>query len=132
MPVESENSTMPKVRGYLGEWQELPLSSVADIRFSNVNKVSQSGEIPVRLCNYTDVYNNEYVDANMDYMHATATQTEIDRFGLQAGDVIITKDSETPDDIGIPTVVETTAPDFVCGYHLALIRPNKDLVDSTT
>ena len=43
-------------------------------------------------------------------MHATATRTEIDRFGLQAGDGMITKDSETPDYIGIPTSVDTTAP----------------------
>jgi len=103
----------------------------ADIRFSNVNKVSQPGETPVRLCNYIDVYNKDYICADMDFMHATATPSEIDRFGLQVGDVIITKDSETPDDIGIPAVVDSTAPDLICGYHLALIRPDQDLVDPT-
>ncbi len=116
---------------YLNEWRDAPLASVADIRFSNVNKISQPGEEPVRLCNYTDVYNNDYVTADMDFMRATSTRAEVERFGLQAGDVIITKDSETPDDIGIPAVVDTTAPDLVCGYHLALIRPNQDLVDPT-
>lgn len=131
MSIEGEALTSSRMDEYLNEWQEVPLSSVADIRFSSVNKVSQSGEEPVRLCNYTDVYNNDYVDTDMDFMHATATLAEIARFGLQVGDVIITKDSETPDDIGIPTVVDKTAPDLVCGYHLALIRPNKDLVDPT-
>ena len=116
---------------YLNEWQVVPLTSVADIRFSNVNKVSQPGEEPARLCNYTDVYNNDYVTSDMDFMRATATWLEIERFGLQVGDVVITKDSETPDDIGIPTVVDTTAPDLVCGYHLAILRPNQDLVDPT-
>ena len=116
---------------YLNKWREIPLTSVADIRFSNVNKVSQPGEKPVRLCNYTDIYNNDYVTADMDFMLATATKSEIERFGLQVGDVIITKDSETPDDIGIPAVVDTTAPDLVCGYHLALLRPKQDEVDST-
>ena len=116
---------------YRDEWQEVLLASVADIRFSSVNKVSQPGEQPVRLCNYTDVYNNDYITADMDFMRATATRSEIERFVLQVGDVIITKDSETPDDIGIPAVVDTTAPDLVCGYHLALLRPNKDEVDPT-
>ena len=64
-------------------------------------------------------------------MRASATQPEIVRFGLHVGDVIITKDSETPDDIGIATVIDSTAQDLVCGYHLALIRPNKEEVDPT-
>jgi type I restriction enzyme S subunit len=99
---------------YLNEWREVPLASVADIRFSSVNKVAQPGEEPVRLCNYTDVYNNDYIKADMDFMRATSTRSEIERFGLQIGDVIITKDSETPDDIGIP-----------------LLRPNQEEVDPT-
>lgn len=112
-------------------WRDLPLSAVADIRFSSVDKKSESGEKPVRLCNYTDVYNNDYVTADMHFMRATATITEIDRFRLSVGDVIITKDSETPNDIGVPAVIDSTAPDLLCGYHLALIRPNPQEVDST-
>jgi hypothetical protein len=113
------------------EWRELPLSSVSEIRFSSVDKKSESGEKPVRLCNYTDVYNNDYVTADMDFMRATATVTEIERFGLSVGDVIITKDSETPDDIGVPAVIDTTATDLVCGYHLALVRPKAHEIDPT-
>ena len=132
MPISQTGARMDtEADDYLNEWREVPLTSVADIRFSSVNKVSQPGEEPVRLCNYTDVYNNDYVTADMDFMRATATKSEIERFGLQVGDVIITKDSETPDDIGIPTVVDTTAPDLVCGYHLALLRPKQDEVDPT-
>ncbi len=112
-------------------WDELPLWSVADIRFSNVDKKTESGEHPVRLCNYTDVYNNDYITDEMDFMRATSTQLEIDRFGLKRGDVIITKDSETPDDIGVPTVVDSAGSNLVCGYHLALIRPDKNKVDPT-
>jgi type I restriction enzyme, S subunit len=128
---EWQEVPLASVAEYRDEWQEVPLASVADIRFSSVNKVSQPGEQPVRLCNYTDVYNNDYITADMDFMRATATRSEIERFVLHVGDVIITKDSETPDDIGIPAVVDTTAPDLVCGYHLALLRPNQAEVDPT-
>ncbi len=64
-------------------------------------------------------------------MGATATQPEIDRFGLKIGDVIITKDSETPHDIGVPAVVDSAGCDLVSGYHLALIRPDQDKIEPT-
>jgi type I restriction enzyme S subunit len=112
-------------------WDAKLLWDVAPPRFSNVNKITAPGELPVRLCNYIDVYNNDYIGSDMEFMHATATCAEIDRFRLEVGDVIITKDSETPDDIGVPAVVESTAPDLVCGYHLALLRPRNGDIDPT-
>src|SRR6185437_12387359 len=112
-------------------WRQVPLSAVAQVQFSSVDKRTEGGEKPVRLCNYTDVYNNEYITADMEFMRATATPPEIHRFGLRVGDVIITKDSETPNDIGVSAVVDSTADDLVCGYHLALLRPDTDQVDPT-
>jgi type I restriction enzyme, S subunit len=111
-------------------WHEVPLAAIADIRFSSVDKKSHAGEKPVRLCNYTDVYNNEYIRGDEDFMRATASDPEIARFAVEPGDVIITKDSETPDDIGIPVVIEASLPDLLCGYHLAMIRPKQDRVAS--
>lgn len=110
-------------------WQARSLNDVADIRFSNVDKKTSSSELPVRLCNYTDVYFNDYITADMAFMRASATRSEIVRFGLLPGDVIITKDSETPDDIGVPTLVDSSAPDLLCGYHLAMLRPMPGRVD---
>jgi type I restriction enzyme S subunit len=107
----------------------MPLVAVADIRFSNVDKKSYASEKPVRLCNYTDVFDKEYVRGDEDFMHATASEGEISRFAVKAGDVIITKDSETPDEIGVPAAVLEAPNDLLCGYHLALIRPRADQVD---
>lgn len=114
-----------------GDWRQVPLATVADVRVSSVNKVTRESEQLVRLCNYIDVYNHDYITDNLQFMQATATTAEIERFGLRLGDVIITKDSETPDDISISAVVDYAAPDLVCGYHLALIRPQPQEVDST-
>ena len=83
------------------------------------------GEPAVRLCNYSDVYNNELITEHIDFMACTATEDEIRKFGLLVDDVIITKDSESWDDIGIPALVVETADDLVCGYHLALLRPHE-------
>ncbi|MFG0243613.1 MAG: restriction endonuclease subunit S [Phycisphaerales bacterium JB054] len=111
-------------------WRVASLSDLAEIRFSSVDKKSVWGELPVRLCNYTDVYFNDYVTASMDFMRATATRSELERFALFAGDVVITKDSETPDDIGVPALIDSSAEDLLCGYHLAIIR-SKSSVDPT-
>lgn len=105
-------------------WHCMPLKAVCDYRVSNVDKVPADGELPVRLCNYTDVYHNEFIRLDMDLMQTTATRAEIERFGLAVDDVVITKDSETWDDIGVPAVIAESAPDLVCGYHLAMLRPN--------
>jgi type I restriction enzyme S subunit len=107
-----------------------PLVGMADIRVSNVDKKISHGEKPVKLCNYMDVYSNIYVTRELDFMNASASRSEIERFTLKRGDVVITKDSETPDDIGIPAVIVDGIADLVCGYHLALIRPHPEDLDS--
>ena len=109
-------------------WEVRRLRYVAEMRTSNVDKHTKMNENPVRLCNYVDVYHNERISADLDFMRATATDREIERFRLERGDVIITKDSETWNDIGVPALVEYTADDLVCGYHLALLRPFKSVI----
>jgi type I restriction enzyme S subunit len=76
-----------------------------------------------------DVYSNDYIRSDLSFMAATATAAEVAKFKVDRGDVLITKDSETPDDIGIPAVVMDDIADLICGYHLALIKPNRKLVD---
>ena len=112
---------------WLGEipqsWEVKRLDHVASYRTSSVDKKAQDGELPVRLCNYTDVYYRERVrSSDGDFMQATASPSEIARFSLNVGDVLITKDSEDWRDIAVPALVEDTADDFVCGYHLGIIR----------
>lgn len=111
------------------EWRRVPLKAVCNYTVSNVDKHSFEDELPVRLCNYTDVYKNDRVSPELDLMIATASENEIERFHLEVGDVIITKDSESWDDIAIPAYVESTANDFICGYHLAFMRPDSKVLD---
>jgi type I restriction enzyme S subunit len=110
-------------------WTAKPLCSTVNYVVSNVNKVPAEDEVPVRLCNYTDVYNNEFITLAVEFMQTTATEEEIAKFGLRVDDVAITKDSESWDDIGVPALVRETASDLVCGYHLALLRPHKQQMD---
>ncbi|GGG39179.1 hypothetical protein GCM10010964_28440 [Caldovatus sediminis] len=110
-------------------WSVRRLRFLADIRPSGVDKHSLEGELPVRLCNYVDVYKNDRITDALAFLEATATPAEIERFSLRAGDVVITKDSETPDDIAAAALVESSAAGVVCGYHLALLRPVSGVID---
>ena len=112
-----------------GEWEDLYLHDVAKIIVSPVDKKIVEGEIPVELCNYTDVYYNTRITNSIEFMKATAKKSEIDKYTLQVNDVIITKDSETPGDIAVPALVSEDLGGTVCGYHLAIIRPNSQLVE---
>ena len=76
-------------------WEVRRLRTVAEMRVSNVDKHVKPGETPVRLCNYGDVYKNDNISGRMRFMRATATAEETEWFRLEAGDVLITKDSET-------------------------------------
>lgn len=104
------------------DWRKARIDCVADVLFSNVDKHTFDEEMAVRLCNYTDVYKNDKITRSIDFMEASAETREIDKFQIRQGDLLVTKDSETPDDIAIPALVAEEMPGVLCGYHLAMIR----------
>lgn len=113
---------------FLGEvpahWDVQPAVTLARVLTSTVDKKSYEGERPVKLCNYTDVYYSDQIMNSSDFMVATATSEQVAKFSVRAGDVPFTKDSETADDIGIPSYVPEDLPGTVYGYHLSIFRPN--------
>lgn len=107
-------------------WRVDKLKHIAHVQFSNVDKKSEDDEHPIRLCNYVDVYYHDRITADMEFMEATALPREIAKFHLMPGDVLVTKDSEDPNDICVPAVVAEPIPGVLCGYHLAQVRPHRD------
>ena len=105
------------------------LGDVADVAFSGVDKRTVEGEFSVQLCNYTDVFYNRRIHSGMEFMAATATPIECDRWALRKGDVLFTKDSETADEIGIPSYVAEDMVTVLCGYHLGMARPKTNGID---
>lgn len=110
------------------ERRKVTLEDACKIIVSPVDKKTVNGELPVKLCNYTDVYYNDAIGSEINFMDATAKPLEIEKFSIVEGDVIITKDSETPDDIGVPTYVKESIDNLLCGYHLAILRPKKHTI----
>ncbi|MCI4430026.1 MAG: restriction endonuclease subunit S [Burkholderiales bacterium] len=125
--AEYKESGLPWLGQVPRHWETRRLRHAADMRVSNVDKHTKPAETPVRLCNYVEVYKNERIRESTRFMPATASEDERVRFGLCKGDVLITKDSEQWNDIGMPALVEFEAPDLVCGYHLAILRSRPGL-----
>ncbi len=121
--VEMKPSGAEWVGDIPSHWEIKKLKHVAKILPSNVDKHIYPDEIQVRLCNYTDVYYNDYITVDTVLNKGSCKEREFAKFVLRKGDVIITKDSETPDDIGVPTFVKDDLDNVVCGYHLTMIRP---------
>ena len=113
------------------ELKKYKLADIAKIEISSVDKKTIEGEIPVRLCNFVDVYHNWAItkDKAEHFMLASAKQAEINKCSIAKGQVAITKDSETRDDIGIATYFADDFDNVVLGYHCALITPDPTIVD---
>ena len=129
MSEASQDPVSKRVHKWLGglpvAWKGARLFEVADAWTSNVDKHTTEGQPSVRLCNYVDVYKNDVIVSSLDFMTASATRQQISKFRIRVGDTLITKDSETADDIGVPAFVEYEADDLICGYHLAIVRPDQ-------
>jgi type I restriction enzyme S subunit len=123
---EYKNSGVEWLGKIPAHWEVRRLKIIASVQLSNVDKKSVEGQESVKLCNYVDVYYNDFISSDMDFMPATATPEQVRRFSLQAGDVLITKDSESWTDIAVSALVISDLPNVLCGYHLALVRPTQE------
>lgn len=111
------------------DYKNMSLRDIAEVIASPVSKKSVKGEPPVQLCNYMDVYSNNKIHSQIPFMQATASTSEISRYTLQKGDVVITKDSEDPHDIAIPSFISEQIENLVCGYHLVILRPKNNFIE---
>ncbi|MEI8048932.1 MAG: restriction endonuclease subunit S [Bacteroidota bacterium] len=129
--MQQYSSYKPSGIEWLGDipvhWKVDKLKNYCEIFASNVDKKYDSDEIEVSLCNYVDVYKNQAITKNIEFMIAGATVSEIVKFQLQLNDILLTKDSESPDDIAVPSIVKEVFDKFLCGYHLSIIRCLKKL-----
>lgn len=105
------------------------LKNLAKVQLSNVDKHLFDNEIPVTACHYTDVYYNDIITDQTELRKGSVSPLEKEKFSLYGGEVIITKDSESPEDIAIPAYVKSCKENTVCGYHLSIIRALKNVAD---
>jgi type I restriction enzyme S subunit len=123
------SSGLDWIEGVPFHWGLGKLKYNASIAISTVDRHESDDEIKVSVCHYPQAYNNEKVNVQTILSSGTCNEKQLENFSLRKGQIIITKDSETSDDIGVPTLVEEDIPNAVCGYHLAIITTDKDKVN---
>ena len=107
-------------------WVVGKLKHYSELRISSIDKHIYDYERQVIVCNYTDVYYNEFITNELELRVGSCSEEEFNKFKLENGDVIITKDSESPTDIGVPSLVNDNFENVVCGYHLSIIKPSRN------
>ena len=128
--VEMKDSGVEWIGEIPSGWDVKKLKYVSDIFSSSVDRHIHEDEIQVSICHYPDVYNNEFINDEIELNKGSCSEVEFQRYILKKGLVILTKDSETPDDIGNPCYVEIDFDNVVCGYHLTIIENNDINVNS--
>ena len=108
-------------------WEWKPLKYIFNYSLSSVDRKIKDEELNVHICHYPDVYKNEKISDKDTLNKGTCTEFELENFKLMKGDILITKDSEDPKDIGIPCLVENDLIDSVCGYHIGILRTNENI-----
>ena len=109
-------------------WKTIQLGKIARVILSGLDKKSYEGQRVVLLCNYVDVYKNDNITDSINFMKATASDSECTNLKILKDDVIITKDSESWDDIGVPAYVPNDIENLLCAYHLAILRTEKNIL----
>ena len=73
--------------------KKIILKNIAEIEASPIDKKSKENEKVVKLCNFTDVYKNWRITSETasDFMTATASDKQIERFSLHKGQVAIAR-----------------------------------------
>ena len=112
-------------------WEVLALKFASRIQVSGVNREIKKSEKCVRFLGTDTVYNVARITKDTSLESASANDADIENFSLRRGDVVVTKDSVAPTRIAIPAIVtDDLSGPTVCGYHLALLRPNTKLLIS--
>ena len=128
--VEIKDSGVEWIGEIPKHWGVTRLKHISQVSLSSVDRHEHDDELKVNICHYPDVYKNEYITTQTDLPSGTCSESEFLKFALRDGDVLLTKDSESPDDIGIPTFVRGSLENTVCGYHLGVIRSSSGKIHS--
>lgn len=80
------------------------------------------------IINYTDVYHNNFITRDLLKGRVTLNQNEIERFRVLRGDVFFTRTSETPDEVGMASVLLDDISDCTFSGFLLRARPITDFL----
>ncbi|MYI72900.1 MAG: hypothetical protein F4079_01085, partial [Candidatus Dadabacteria bacterium] len=103
-------------------WSEVSIGELGEISGAGVDKKTKAYEKSVRLLNYLDVLNKDYIfDKDLDHW-VTAPDRQIASCDIQKGDIFFTPSSETRSDIAHSAVATENICGSVYSYHVVRLR----------
>lgn len=115
-------SCSKRIPGCKGKWIKKRLGEIGTISGSGVDKKIKDNETPVRLLNYMDVYNSNFITSKEISQYVTSPIEKIKKCSIYRGDIFFTPSSEVPYDIANSAVAIEDILDAVYSYHLVRLR----------
>ena len=109
------------------EWHIMKLGDIFDFKNGlNKEKIFFGSGTPI--VNYMDVYQKSGLKKADIKGSVTLDRSEIDRYEVRKGDVFFTRTSETPDEVGIASILLEEIEDCVFSGFVLRARPKKDVL----
>lgn len=108
--------------GFKDKWLTKSLGEIGEIRSAGVDKNIVRNEKPVRLLNFTDVFNRSFIYSEELNHWVTAPDAKVLSCDVKKGDVFFTPSSETRDEVAIPAVAAEDINDCCYSYHVIRFR----------
>lgn len=107
-------------------WLNKSLGEIGEITGAGVDKLIVEGETPVRLVNYMDVFNRDFIFSKELNHWVTAPSHKANKCSVKQGDIFFTPSSEIRYDIAVSAVAMEDISDAVYSYHLVRLRLFED------
>lgn len=104
------------------DWESRPIGDFLEFK-NGLNKGKEFFGYGTPIVNYMDVYHHRGLLASDIQGRVSLEREEIRRFAVRKGDVFFTRTSETPDEVGISSVLLDDLPDGVFSGFVLRGRP---------
>lgn len=103
-------------------WESHPIGEFLEFK-NGLNKGKEFFGYGIPIVNYMDVYHHRGLHASDIQGRVSLEREEIRRFAVRQGDVFFTRTSETPDEVGLSSVLLDNLPDGVFSGFVLRGRP---------
>lgn len=109
-------------------WKTIKIGDFLEFK-NGLNKGKEFFGVGTPIVNYMDVYKKRRIRIGELKGRVTLSKDEVKRFKVQKGDVFFTRTSETPEEVGYPSVMLDDVDDCVFSGFVLRGRPKNDLLD---
>lgn len=107
------------------EWEREKIGNLLDFK-NGLNKGKQFFGYGTPIVNYTDVYKKRGLKKEDIKGKVSLDDSELSRYAVKKGDVFFTRTSETPEEVGIASVLLEDIPDCAFSGFVLRGRPKTD------